>query len=168
MYKRQVQHNVLAMSGRAVEAAGDVNTLLLDKTGTITLGNREATEFVTAPGVTEAMLADSAQLSSLAVSYTHLDVYKRQALCAAAHSAVDVVAMESAKACGSASGARLQHRGLVHDEYELAELRARDHHELSDADGGSGVSQLGFGGGGDGIGHCIHPWYCLLYTSRCV
>jgi K+-transporting ATPase ATPase B chain len=63
---RLVQHNVLAMSGRAVEAAGDVNTLLLDKTGTITLGNREATEFVTAPGVTEAMLADAAQLSSLA------------------------------------------------------------------------------------------------------
>jgi potassium-transporting ATPase ATP-binding subunit len=63
---RLVQHNVLAMSGRAVEAAGDVNTLLLDKTGTITLGNREATEFVMAPGVTEAMLADSAQLSSLA------------------------------------------------------------------------------------------------------
>ncbi len=63
---RLVQHNVLAMSGRAVEAAGDVNTLLLDKTGTITLGNREATEFVTAPGVTEASLADSAQLSSLA------------------------------------------------------------------------------------------------------
>ena len=63
---RLVQHNVLAMSGRAVEAAGDVNTLLLDKTGTITLGNRQATEFVTAPGVTEATLADSAQLSSLA------------------------------------------------------------------------------------------------------
>ncbi|HVI08152.1 MAG TPA: potassium-transporting ATPase subunit KdpB [Candidatus Binatia bacterium] len=63
---RLVQHNVLAMSGRAVEAAGDVNTLLLDKTGTITLGNRQATEFVTAPGVTEAMLADAAQLSSLA------------------------------------------------------------------------------------------------------
>jgi K+-transporting ATPase ATPase B chain len=63
---RLVQHNVLAMSGRAVEAAGDVNTLLLDKTGTITLGNREATQFVTAPGVSEAMLADSAQLSSLA------------------------------------------------------------------------------------------------------
>jgi K+-transporting ATPase ATPase B chain len=63
---RLVQHNVLAMSGRAVEAAGDVNTLLLDKTGTITLGNREATEFVIAPGVTEAQLADCAQLSSLA------------------------------------------------------------------------------------------------------
>ncbi|MFY9744496.1 MAG: potassium-transporting ATPase subunit KdpB, partial [Candidatus Sulfotelmatobacter sp.] len=63
---RLVQHNVLAMSGRAVEAAGDVNTLLLDKTGTITLGNREATEFITAPGVTEASLADAAQLSSLA------------------------------------------------------------------------------------------------------
>ncbi|MGC1370582.1 MAG: potassium-transporting ATPase subunit KdpB [Candidatus Sulfotelmatobacter sp.] len=63
---RLVQHNVLAMSGRAVEAAGDVNTLLLDKTGTITLGNREATEFITAPGVTEATLADAAQLSSLA------------------------------------------------------------------------------------------------------
>jgi K+-transporting ATPase ATPase B chain len=63
---RLVQHNVLAMSGRAVEAAGDVNTLLLDKTGTITLGNREATEFITAPGVSEAQLADAAQLSSLA------------------------------------------------------------------------------------------------------
>ena len=63
---RLVQHNVLAMSGRAVEAAGDVNTLLLDKTGTITLGNRQATEFLTAPGVSEATLADSAQLSSLA------------------------------------------------------------------------------------------------------
>jgi K+-transporting ATPase ATPase B chain len=63
---RLVQHNVLAMSGRAVEAAGDVNTLLLDKTGTITLGNRQATEFFIAPGVSEAMLADAAQLSSLA------------------------------------------------------------------------------------------------------
>ena len=63
---RLVQHNVLAMSGRAVEAAGDVNTLLLDKTGTITLGNREATEFVPAPGVSKDQLADAAQLSSLA------------------------------------------------------------------------------------------------------
>ena len=63
---RLVQHNVLAMSGRAVEAAGDVNTLLLDKTGTITLGNRQAAEFITAPGITEADLADAAQLSSLA------------------------------------------------------------------------------------------------------
>jgi K+-transporting ATPase ATPase B chain len=62
---RLVQHNVLAMSGRAVEAAGDVNTLLLDKTGTITLGNRQAAEFVCARGVTEAQLADAAQLSSL-------------------------------------------------------------------------------------------------------
>ncbi len=62
---RLVQHNVLAMSGRAVEAAGDVNTLLLDKTGTITLGNRQAAEFVCAPGVTEKQLADAAQLSSL-------------------------------------------------------------------------------------------------------
>jgi potassium-transporting ATPase ATP-binding subunit len=62
---RLVQHNVLAMSGRAVEAAGDVNTLLLDKTGTITLGNRQASEFIPAPGVTEAQLADAAQLSSL-------------------------------------------------------------------------------------------------------
>ncbi len=59
------QHNVLAMSGRAVEAAGDVSTLLLDKTGTITLGNRQAAEFVCAPGVSEAQLADAAQLSSL-------------------------------------------------------------------------------------------------------
>src|SRR6202012_2942887 len=63
---RLVQHNVLAMSGRAVEAAGDVNTLLLDKTGTITLGNRQASEFVPAPGVDEKAFADAAQLSSLA------------------------------------------------------------------------------------------------------
>ncbi len=63
---RLVQRNVLAMSGRAVEAAGDVNTLLLDKTGTITLGNRQASEFITVRGVTEADLADAAQLSSLA------------------------------------------------------------------------------------------------------
>jgi potassium-transporting ATPase ATP-binding subunit len=63
---RLVQHNVLAMSGRAVEAAGDVNTLLLDKTGTITLGNRQASEFVAAPGITAAQMADAAQLSSLA------------------------------------------------------------------------------------------------------
>ncbi|HET7207818.1 MAG TPA: potassium-transporting ATPase subunit KdpB [Terriglobales bacterium] len=63
---RLVQHNVLAMSGRAVEAAGDVNTLLLDKTGTITLGNRQAARFIPAPGVTEAELADAAQMSSLA------------------------------------------------------------------------------------------------------
>jgi K+-transporting ATPase ATPase B chain len=63
---RLIQHNVLAMSGRAVEAAGDVNTLLLDKTGTITLGNRQAAEFLPAPGVSESELADAAQLSSLA------------------------------------------------------------------------------------------------------
>jgi len=63
---RLVQHNVLAMSGRAVEAAGDVNTLLLDKTGTITLGNRQASAFVPVGLVTEAELADAAQLSSLA------------------------------------------------------------------------------------------------------
>jgi len=62
---RLVQHNVLAMSGRAVEAAGDVNTLLLDKTGTITLGNRQAAEFIAAPGVSNDQLADAAQLSSL-------------------------------------------------------------------------------------------------------
>jgi potassium-transporting ATPase ATP-binding subunit len=62
---RVVQRNVLAMSGRAVEAAGDVDTLLLDKTGTITLGNRRATEFIPAPGVKESDLADAAQLSSL-------------------------------------------------------------------------------------------------------
>ena len=62
---RLVQHNVLAMSGRAVEASGDVNTLLLDKTGTITLGNRQASRFVPAPGVTDQELADAAQLSSL-------------------------------------------------------------------------------------------------------
>ncbi|MFQ6855218.1 potassium-transporting ATPase subunit KdpB [Streptomyces sp. 35M1] len=63
---RLVQRNVLAMSGRAVEAAGDVSTLLLDKTGTITLGNRQAAAFVPVEGVTEADLADAAQLSSLA------------------------------------------------------------------------------------------------------
>jgi K+-transporting ATPase ATPase B chain len=63
---RLVQRNVLAMSGRAVEAAGDVNTLLLDKTGTITLGNRQAAEFTPGEGVTEQTLADAAQLSSLA------------------------------------------------------------------------------------------------------
>ncbi|EFL18518.1 K+-transporting ATPase, B subunit [Streptomyces sp. C] len=63
---RLVQRNVLAMSGRAVEAAGDVSTLLLDKTGTITLGNRQAAEFVPVKGVTRAELADAAQLSSLA------------------------------------------------------------------------------------------------------
>ncbi|KAB1912119.1 potassium-transporting ATPase subunit KdpB [Micromonospora sp. AMSO31t] len=63
---RLVQRNVLAMSGRAVEAAGDVNTLLLDKTGTITLGNRQAAEFLPVEGVTAAEVADAAQLSSLA------------------------------------------------------------------------------------------------------
>ena len=63
---RLVRHNVLAMSGRAVEAAGDVNTLLLDKTGTITLGNRQASEFIPMPGVSEQELADAAQLASLA------------------------------------------------------------------------------------------------------
>jgi K+-transporting ATPase ATPase B chain len=63
---RLIQHNVLAMSGRAVEAAGDVNTLLLDKTGTITFGNRQAARFIPAPGVPESELADAAQLSSLA------------------------------------------------------------------------------------------------------
>ncbi|SCL58385.1 K+-transporting ATPase ATPase B chain [Micromonospora yangpuensis] len=63
---RLVQRNVLAMSGRAVEAAGDVNTLLLDKTGTITLGNRQAADFLPVGGVTAAEVADAAQLSSLA------------------------------------------------------------------------------------------------------
>ena len=63
---RLLKRNVLAMSGRAVEAAGDVGVLLLDKTGTITLGNRMATEFVPAPGVSSERLADAAQLSSLA------------------------------------------------------------------------------------------------------
>ncbi|MGO9294728.1 MAG: potassium-transporting ATPase subunit KdpB [Streptosporangiaceae bacterium] len=63
---RLVQRNVLAMSGRAVEAAGDVNTLLLDKTGTITIGNRQASEFLPVNGVSAAELADAAQLSSMA------------------------------------------------------------------------------------------------------
>jgi K+-transporting ATPase ATPase B chain len=63
---RVMQHNVLAMSGKAVEASGDVNTLLLDKTGTITIGNRQAVEFIPVNGVSETDLADAAQLSSLA------------------------------------------------------------------------------------------------------
>jgi K+-transporting ATPase ATPase B chain len=63
---RVMQHNVLAMSGKAVEASGDVNTLLLDKTGTITLGNRQAVEFLPVEGVSASELADAAQLSSLA------------------------------------------------------------------------------------------------------
>ncbi len=63
---RMIQKNVIAMSGRAVEAAGDVDVLLLDKTGTVTLGNRQATAFFPADGVTEATLADAAQLASLA------------------------------------------------------------------------------------------------------
>lgn len=63
---RMIQANVIAMSGRAVEAAGDVDVLLLDKTGTITLGNRQAVDFVPAPGVTLSALADAAQLASLA------------------------------------------------------------------------------------------------------
>ncbi|HUB32482.1 MAG TPA: potassium-transporting ATPase subunit KdpB [Bryobacteraceae bacterium] len=63
---RVMQHNVLAMSGKAVEAAGDVNTLLLDKTGTITLGNRQAVEFIPVGTATEEEVADAAQLSSLA------------------------------------------------------------------------------------------------------
>jgi K+-transporting ATPase ATPase B chain len=63
---RLVQHNVLAMSGRSVEAAGDVNTLLLDKTGTITLGNRQAAEFISLSNVIENELADAAQIASLA------------------------------------------------------------------------------------------------------
>jgi potassium-transporting ATPase ATP-binding subunit len=63
---RVMQHNVLAMSGKAVEASGDVNTLLLDKTGTITLGNRQAVAFIPFSGVEESVLADAAQLSSLA------------------------------------------------------------------------------------------------------
>ncbi|MDN0096147.1 potassium-transporting ATPase subunit KdpB [Yersinia rohdei] len=63
---RMLAANVIATSGRAVEAAGDVDVLLLDKTGTITLGNRQASEFIPAPGVTEQQLADAAQLSSLA------------------------------------------------------------------------------------------------------
>ena len=63
---RVMQHNVLAMSGKAVEASGDVNTLLLDKTGTITLGNRQAVEFIPVGDATESELADAAQLSSLA------------------------------------------------------------------------------------------------------
>jgi K+-transporting ATPase ATPase B chain len=63
---RMIQHNVIATSGRAVEAAGDINTLLLDKTGTITLGNRQAAEFHPVPGTTAERLADRAQLASLA------------------------------------------------------------------------------------------------------
>ena len=63
---RMIRHNVIATSGRAIEAAGDVDVLLLDKTGTITLGNRMATEFTPAPGITKERMADAAQLASLA------------------------------------------------------------------------------------------------------
>ena len=63
---RLVRRNVLALSGRAVEASGDVDVLLLDKTGTITLGNRQAAEFIPMPGVAEAELAEAAQMASLA------------------------------------------------------------------------------------------------------
>ena len=63
---RLVRRNVLALSGRAVEASGDVDVLLLDKTGTITLGNRQATEFLPMPGVEETELAEAAQMASLA------------------------------------------------------------------------------------------------------
>ncbi len=63
---RMIRHNIIATSGRAVEAAGDVDVLLLDKTGTITLGNRMASEFIPAPGISQERLADAAQLSSLA------------------------------------------------------------------------------------------------------
>ncbi len=63
---RMIRHNVIATSGRAIEAAGDVDVLLLDKTGTITLGNRMATEFIPAPGISKDRLADAAQLASLA------------------------------------------------------------------------------------------------------
>jgi K+-transporting ATPase ATPase B chain len=63
---RLLQRNVLATSGRAVEAAGDIDVLLLDKTGTITLGNRQASEFIAAPDIAPARLADAAQLASLA------------------------------------------------------------------------------------------------------
>lgn len=63
---RVLQHNILAMSGKAIEAAGDVDTLLLDKTGTITLGNRQAVEFIPVPGLAQAEFVDAAQLSSLA------------------------------------------------------------------------------------------------------
>src|SRR6202167_5618389 len=63
---RMIQRNVIAMSGRAVEASGDVDVLLLDKTGTITLGNRQATNFFPAPGITDADFADAAQVASLA------------------------------------------------------------------------------------------------------
>ena len=62
---RLVDHNVIAKSGRAIEAAGDVDVLLLDKTGTITLGNRMATELIPAPGVSENELAEASQLASL-------------------------------------------------------------------------------------------------------
>ena len=63
---RLIQRNVIALSGRAVEAAGDVDVLMLDKTGTITLGNRQAVEFIPVDGTTSADLAEAAQLSSLA------------------------------------------------------------------------------------------------------
>ncbi|KZS68205.1 potassium-transporting ATPase subunit KdpB [Mycobacterium ostraviense] len=90
---RLVQRNVLAMSGRAVEAAGDVNTLLLDKTGTITLGNREASEFIPVHGISAAELADAAQLASLADETPEgrsIVVYAKQAYGLRAHTPGDL------------------------------------------------------------------------------
>ncbi|OOK79936.1 haloacid dehalogenase-like hydrolase family protein [Mycobacterium kansasii] len=90
---RLVQRNVLAMSGRAVEAAGDVNTLLLDKTGTITLGNREASEFIPVHGISAEELADAAQLSSLADETPEgrsIVVYAKQAYGLRAHTPGDL------------------------------------------------------------------------------
>ena len=91
---RMIQRNVIAMSGRAVEASGDVDVLLLDKTGTITLGNRQATMFRPCPNVTEADLASAAQLASLA-DETPRDVRswcwpKKNTACAAANSASSI------------------------------------------------------------------------------
>jgi len=75
---RVIQMNVMAMSGRAVEAAGDVDTLLLDKTGTITLGNRRATSFIPASNVTESELAEAAQLASFSDELNTTPVLKRK------------------------------------------------------------------------------------------
>ncbi len=118
---RLVQHNVLAMSGRSVEAAGDVHTLLLDKTGTITLGNRQATEFRPVPGVSDATLADAAQLASLAdetpegrsIVVLAKEKYKIRARQLAAHEATFVPFTAQTRMSGVNYGGRQIRKGAA-------------------------------------------------------
>ena len=122
---RLIQHNVLAMSGRAVEAAGDVDTLLLDKTGTITLGNRQASEFIPAPGVSESEMADAAQLSSLADETPE-------------GRSIVVLAKERVRSAGQGTGshetefvpftAQTRMSGVEHERLPDSQGRGRRHH----------------------------------------